>query len=376
MTFNIFVKSRIGQPVFMAAVLAIGEVSGRTFSRGTDGNGYSNVDMKDTPVGELCTLMVIAPGYKNGIEYPTVTTQDQTITVILDSFNHPSIIAPRFWKGNMCGVRIPNLSYTAEGAHDPSIVLSWFYDRYNTESQSRIKRDWKDKDLTHHNLSWPDSRAVGQTEDDFIETNLDLIDNKFYPCPFLFSKDFDRGKDVPTLLAETSIIRSKLRQIGVPLLCIAWEASLWLTPEDHQELIDAITPEFVSIGTRCYCHFQEGYPSYQPDGKFVSDFWKANVGKLTGILYQKEIAQTDAEFRDSISDCLQRFSGGWGMPDDSGFGHPFDFVCFELSATRQFNEAYTEQEGNRLGTFAINSPHCFGPTGVEAFVMGSGNGHE
>ena len=112
---------------------------------------------------------------------------------------------------------------------------------------------------------------------------------------------------------------------------------------------------------------------FQKDGGTLADFWTPNVGKLTGVLYQKILSQNKDQFLDSLSDCLQRMSGGFNMPDDSGFGHPFDLVGLELTAMDQFNGNMSEAQGNQVGQWAINAPHVFGPAG-EVMVMGSGNG--
>ena len=78
----------------------------------------------------------------------------------------------------------------------------------------------------------------------------------------------------------------------VPLACIGWELSLWLSPTDVQTLIDRYAPPFVAAGARVYVHFQQGYGSFQQPGKTVADSWNPNVGKLTGLLHQKIVAQT------------------------------------------------------------------------------------
>ena len=68
--------------------------------------------------------------------------------------------APRFWKGNMCGVHVVGLPPVDGGASDSSLVLSWFYDRYQPASRTRIRAAWKAKGYTHVLLSWPDAVAA------------------------------------------------------------------------------------------------------------------------------------------------------------------------------------------------------------------------
>jgi hypothetical protein len=375
MTFNVRVKDGAGNPVPNAIVTATNLVNGASFPRGTDGSGYANVDVKATPVATLMMLSVQCEGFVNSIQYPTTTSTDQDVNIVLVSFNRPFKAAPRFWKGNFCGVRIPGAPAVPGGASDSSLILSWFYDRYSSEFRTVIRANWKAKGQTHIVTSWPDSRSFGWSAEEFVNFNKELMDDGFFPCPFLSSKDHDPADPVQIMQElDSSGVLAKLKAAGIPMICIGWELSLWLQPVEVQMLIDAICPIFVPIGTRVYVHFQEGYPSFQKAGGSVADFWWPQVGKLTGILYQKRQAQNNTEFLDSISDCLQRFCGGWGMPSDSGFGHPFDFVCMELSAMDAFWSGWTEAQQNALGQVAINAPHCFGPDGTEAYVMGSGNG--
>lgn len=292
------------------------------------------------------------------------------------SFKNPFKAAPRFWRGNMCGVRIAGLP-PVDGGNPaiPELVLSWFYDRYISEDRTKITNDWDSKTLKHVLTSWPDSRAFGYTADGFINTQKELLNRNFYPCPFLCSKDFD-PHDADAIIAnwQQSQILEKIVASNVPLACIGWELSIWLSPTDVQKLIDYACPILTPKGIRVYVHFQEGYMGFQQPGGSLADFWVKQVGKLTGVLYQKRLVQNDAEFLDSIYDCLIRMAGGFNMPADSGFGHPFDFVALELDSVYQFDGRDSEQDGNRWGQVAINAPAVTGPTGVIVNVMGAGNG--
>jgi hypothetical protein len=296
---------------------------------------------------------------------------------VVCSFKSPFKAAPRFWKGNMCGVRIAGMPPISGGNPTiPELVLSWFYDRYLREDRVKIENDWKSKDLTHTLTSWPDSRAYGYDADGFINTQRELIDKNFYPCPFLCSKDFD-PHSADAIIAEwqNSQILEKIVAANIASACIGWELSIWLSPTDVQKLIDYASAILLyQEEFRLYVHFQEGYMGFQQPGGSLADFWKPNVGKLTGVLYQKRLVQNDVEFLDSIYDCLIRMAGGFNMPDDSGFGHPFDFVALELDSVYQFDGTDSEADGNRLGQLAINAPHVTGPTGVTVQVMGAGNG--
>lgn len=292
----------------------------------------------------------------------------------------PFVPAPRVWRGNLCGVRVPGLPPVPGGADDPSLVLSWFYDRYNAGDRSRIRVAWTRRGYTHVALSWPDSASVGATPERFRDTVIELLDAGFFPCVFWCSKDFDEP-DVPWILANIERPLSLL--IGIlPLACIGWELSLWLQPVQVQALVDAIAPRLTPSGCRVYVHFQQGYASFPPNTTppqrpwTFGEYWSWQVGKLTGVLHQRLLTQdAHAYYYDSggLVDILIRFAGGAGCPSDSGFGHPFDLVAWEITAQPQFNGEMTEATGDWWGTHAMDCPPQNGPAGLIG-TMGSGNG--
>jgi hypothetical protein len=340
-------------------------VSGKSTTMG-DWSSVTNAcgDCKTTLGAATYDMTFEAYGFVTRLYPATIGDSGEIITGLERGAVDPFKPAPRFWAANMCGIRIPGLPPVPGGAADPSLLLSWFYDRYDTGWRAAIRGQWQVKDYTHVLLSWPDSHGQGATPESFLATCKELIDDGFYPCVMLSSKDFDSTYDTPTLVDNLTPVINTL--VGtVPMFCIGWELSIWRTPTQVQDMINALSPLCMAqAGTLVYVHFQEGYPSFQQPGGVVADFWNPNVGKLTGLLYQKRIAQTDAEFLDSINDCLERFAGGWGMVAG------FDFVALELTAMTQFNGSCSEAEGNRVGRLAINAPAVNGTK-----VSGSGNGH-
>lgn len=286
----------------------------------------------------------------------------------------PFQVAPRFWKGNMCGIRISGLP-KLEGVPDPRLVLSWFYDRYPLAKDRAIVRQGMHlRGYTHWLLSWPDARANGCTPQQFQAICYELIADGFYPCVMLYSKDYDPN-DFDGIMANIQPVLPYL--VGViPLVCIGWELSIRLSPTVVQQLIDALAPLFTAYGCRVYIHLQEGYSSWQQAGGVFADFWNPNVGKLTGILRQKLLRQDKQQYwTDSggIVDVLTRFAGNFGVSPDSGFGHPFDDVELEITASFQFNGQMSEADGDSWGDWAIQAPGQGGPAGI-VNVMGSGNG--
>lgn len=289
--------------------------------------------------------------------------------------------ASRVMRGNMCGVHVAGLPAIPGGATDASLVVSWLVFRYGAADRQRIYQAWTDAGCVDVLVSIPDAYGAGWTATQFADWCQELVDAGFLPCVMGCSKDFD-PRDVTTILSRIMTVLPLLIQRGViGRFCIGWELSLWLSPTQVQELIDALAPVCVAAGIPCYVHFQQGYGSFQqpdtPTQKYYFwNFWNPNTGKLTGLLHQKVLTQTPEQYRyDSggLYDILIRFAGGANCSPDSGFGHPFDCIALEINALQQFDGTQTEADGNALGTWAINTPGVRGPFGMVT-VMGSGNG--
>jgi hypothetical protein len=282
-------------------------------------------------------------------------------------------VAPRIYRGNMCGIRVAGVEPVQGGSADPSLVLSWFYDRYSADSRAKIRAAWKARGDVDVLVSWPDSRGYGYSAAGFVQTCQELVAAGFLPCVFLSSKDYD-PPDVSQILANIKPVLGPLIAAGViPRASIGWELSIWLQPIQVQDLIDNLAPPLVAGGSKVYVHFQEGYFAFQEPGKTTADFWAQQIGKLTGILHQRDLTWDKPMYQARIVDCLQRFAGGFNFPVDSGFGHPFDFIALEITAQPQFEQQMGEVEGDSWGTTALDTPASSGPLGPVP-VMGSGNG--
>jgi hypothetical protein len=279
----------------------------------------------------------------------------------------PFVPAPREYRGQMCGARVAGIAPVIGGARDQSLVLSWFIDRYSLPDRLRIYQAWKARGSVDVLVSWPDSRSYGFSPAQFVGTCRELVANGFRPCVFLCSKDMDSA-DVAAILANVLPLLPSLLPVA-PRVCIGWELSLWLSPTQVQQLIDAIALPCVAASVKVYVHFQQGYFAFQQPGHVTADFWHANVGKLTGILHQRDLSWDQAMYQARIVDCLQRFAGQDGFPSDSGFGHPFDFIACEITAQSQFNSDMDEATGNQWGTVALTTPAV-----GDVRVQGSGNG--
>ncbi len=311
---------------------------------------------------------------QSGQDHETAT---QNVLTEIQNIVHPPPVppfnpAPKYWRGNMCGVRIPGLPAVPGGSSDTSLFLSWFYHLYNATDRATCRQVWVDKHLTHWKLSWPDAQNVGVTPQQFLAFCQELESNGFHTCVMLSAKPTSSAgvRTIQQTLANIMLVLPLLLDT-VPMFCPAWEASFWMSPEDLQFLINAIAP-LVVPKSRLYVHFQPGYFAYQPNGQQTGAFWQANIGKLTGVLHQRDPNEDKGampEYVARITDCLQRFNGADNCPADSGLGGPFDFVADEITASEQFSGSMTEAQGDAWGQAAINTP----PSG-KVSVQGSGNG--
>lgn len=318
-----------------------------------------------------------APGY--GVSYIPMTPWDGKSTldlsVTLALFKRPFTPAPRVWTGNMCGLRIPGLPPVPGGAADPSLFLSWFYDRYQKSTRDGLLRPAMQGRYPDVLLSWPDHQAIGGTAASFRAICLELVTAGFRPAVMLSAKPTSSAdiRTVPETLANIMLALPSLVGL-VPRFCIGWELSLWLSPSDVQFLIDHCTPVWLKqAGTLGYVHFEQGYFSFPQPGHDNASFWRLQVGKLHGVLYQRRLSDDKPLYQAHLADCTTRCAGNFGMPRDSGFGHPFDVVALEITAMPQFNGQMSESDGDSWGRTAIATPPQSGPAGTVS-VMGSGNG--
>lgn len=320
-----------------------------------------------------------APGY--GVSYIPMTPWDGTSTlelsVTLSLFKRPFKPAPRAWAGQMCGMRIPGLPSVAGGADDPSLFLSWFYDRYPTDIRDGLLRPaLKARGYLDVLLSWPDARAAGGTPASFLAICRELVADGLRPCVMLCSKLYDPHDDAAGILANIAPVLPLLVGL-VPRFCVGWELNLWNSPQTVATLRDTLAPQWLKqAGTLGYVHFGPGVFAWQPDGFPSAVFWQASVGKIHGVLHQRDPEEDHgrpSEYQARIADCLVRFAGGFGFPIDSGFGGPFDFIALEITASEQFDGQMSETAGDAWGRVAIATPPAHGPAGTVP-VGGSGNG--
>lgn len=286
----------------------------------------------------------------------------------------PFVPCDRVYRGNMCGIRVKGLPPVPGGRPgDPALVLSWFIDRYANEDRARIYAAYRALGVRDILVSWPDSRDYGYSPEQFGAFCQEVVREGFTPCVMLSSKYYDPHSYAGVRANVEPVLPYITKVAG--RICVGWELSLWLSPADVQALTDWLAPLVNPWGGKLYVHFQQGYASFDFDGPNATfaAYWNRNVGKLTGVLHQRDLSWDKPMYQARLVDVLERFAGNFNCVPDSGFGHPFDIVALEITAQEQYDGTCSEAEGNTWGQVAINTPASQGPLGPVR-VQGSGNG--
>ena len=268
---------------------------------------------------------------------------------------------------------MPGLPAVAGGSSDTSLVFTPFIDRYGPGDRATIYTAYAARGLTHFVMSWPDAVANGTSAATYASIAQEVQMAGFYPIHMLNSK----ANDPATYNTYVQPCLAALQAIGtsvIPAVCVGWEMNLWMSPTQVQSAIDYVVGVVTPPTTNVYVHFSSGVFAWQQPGGVTADFWNANVSKLTGILYQRDTSLSCADSQARYDDGLSRFAGNFGFVTDSGFGHPFDYVAWETSATDQFFSGLSENQGNVIGFNALCTPYVTGPTAVLVGVYGFGNG--
>ena len=285
----------------------------------------------------------------------------------------------RWWRANFIGIIVPGLPAIPGGstAH-PDLLLTPFIDRYGPADQALAIAAYQAHNYTHWVMWWPDSRAYGQSIADFVTTCQMLQGAGFYVVVNLLSKVYDprNPTDAEVGAAVDGVVAALEAVNAADAYIVGFELDLWTDPgrsgdptTNIQDIIDHVVALVDPSVTPCYVHFSTGTASWQRDGEFTYSFWNPNVNKLTGLLYQY-YQPTCPDMQNQFLDVQVRFGGSNGFVNDSGFGHPFDVVAFELGANEFFNGNISYADVEALGFQSIYSP--VPSPGVP--VMGSGNG--
>jgi hypothetical protein len=275
----------------------------------------------------------------------------------------------RFHRGNFCGIRVPGLPPVSGGSSDPTLLLTWFLFKYTPDQVQQALTLYGQAGYSHVYLSWPDARDTGGLSiSQFVSLCLTIRQRGFYVGVFFGSKDFDPHDDgVGGWPSRCQALCQALSSAGaIDFAMPGWEWNLWNVPGpssyDIFRFFQAQLP-----GVLLYYHGGVGNIAWQADGEDTASFYNNLVGVLTGCLYQADVNWSASFLQEKINDVLVRFGGADGFPADSGFGHPFDCIPFEISASTQFDARMGENMGDLRNLEAL---YTLGPVAC----MGYGNG--
>ena len=283
-------------------------------------------------------------------------------------------IAPRVYRGQMCGIRLAGAPPVEGGAADSSLILSWFYGRYPADWRAKIRAAFLKSNYPDVLVSWTDDRAVGISPAGHVSLLTELCRDGLRPCEMLSSKVYCPQDDAAGTLSVINEVLPRLVNADcVSRYCVGFEMNLWNTYESLQAIIDGVKAQVVPA-RRLSVHFSPGYADWRPDrpGSTFADFWNPNVGKLSSLWHQADTKWSDADYQARLADVTSRFAGNFNVSPDSGFGHPFDCIALEITASQQF-EGMSEADGDRRAMVALSTPPQSGPAG-NVIIMGSGNG--
>jgi hypothetical protein len=282
----------------------------------------------------------------------------------------PSNYDPLFWRGNAWSVTLPGLPWLPglTSSNFPDRCLTWFLGH-------PLWKDWIDRILTahaergytHFTLSWPDANAsCGQSQAQFVDL-----------CAYVRSWGFDiecklGSKDVnppdQTWLGYwkdyIAPVTSALIQARAVQHVDIWEANAFNVPgRTFQDILLGIQGLTQWAGVYQWVHFSPGVtwwgaPDFLPN-RF--DWWDAQQGVLTGLLYQTNCADWDQGERQArIQDTTTR--------DANFMSGVFKFVAWENDASCGFDNAQPDERTSAADSYLLL---C---TPGNCAVSGFGNG--
>jgi hypothetical protein len=257
---------------------------------------------------------------------------------------------PRVRREQFCGLRVPGISHVDGGASDAAVVFAPFIDRYARHDQEAIVAAMRATGATHWTLSWADSRAVGQSVNDYVATASWLRSQGFWMCHKLFSKVYDPHNPDPSTVFP--VLDALLAADAIACASPAWETNFFVDPDYMDAFCDPLSQHAPSV--LWYLHFSPHYAAWQKNtNDSPGAFWNRRLAAgYKGLEYQCEpVTGVDASgswsagmMQARLNDVLVRLAPG-GLWGTSGV----DVVAWETTAQAQFNGQMTEATGDLRG---------------------------
>jgi len=260
-----------------------------------------------------------------------------------------------FWRGDAWGVTILGLPSVPGGSpKHPERALSWFLDRYSLDWQTAILQAYRRRGYTHFALSYPDSRAFGTSDAEFVQLAQRVKAAIPYVAVFLTSKDYDpRNADAATRMAAiTGVVDSLIAHLAIDVAVVGWELDTFNQGQLLEDFIAALANRYP--GLPLFVHFTSYKTSWQPDGQPRAQFWQffrraAGPDRLIGLLYQANqddpCGLMQAHFQDAM------------IPPSGLEAAGAILVPWEIQATNSFYQDHpTEDEANARGWEMMATP--------------------
>lgn len=239
----------------------------------------------------------------------------------------PPLESADYLRANLWGMTLAGLPAIPGGASGPAQdrVLTYLFERYPADWQASILTAYGQRGYRQFWRSWPDERSSsGRTVAQYVDDTKRIQDAGLIPAHFLRSKYYDDPDDIAGC---DGLVDALLAIDGIPWAAHAWEASLWMSPQQYRAVIDHDATRAPSI--RWCIHLQQAYADFGPDVPDHSRiFWadNARVG-VRRLLYQYVTTPTpwsaglmQAHGTDVAARAVP--SGPWGAD--------FDWYAFEL----------------------------------------------
>lgn len=260
----------------------------------------------------------------------------------------PGLDDLEFLRADLWSLTLPGLPPIPGGATGPAQerFLTYLWPRYPREWQDTALREYGAAGYRHFWRSAADERvADGRSVQQYVDDTKRIQDAGLWPAHMLRSKYYD---DPNNLSAYDELIDALAMIDGIPWAAHAWEASLWMSPQQFRHLIDHDAKRHPEI--RWCIHLQQAYADFGPDGENHSnEFWNANfkVG-VKRLLYQ--YVTTGGSPNDPWTAGMMQArgedvgvrsgpGGPWGLSDH------FDWFAFEVVAMLQFHNGH-DGDGN------------------------------
>jgi len=292
----------------------------------------------------------------------------------------PPLDDPNYMRADLWSLTIPGLPPIPGGAGGPAQerVLTYLWERYGMvpgDWQQKILKAYGEAGLRLFVRSWPDERsASGISVQQYVDDTKRIQDAGLDNGHMLRSKYYDDPDNYTTC---DEVVDALVKINGIQWAAHAWEASLWMSPEQYRRMIDHDALRHPDI--RWLIHLQEHYADFGPDGAGHSKkFWEANFAVGVRHLAYQHVTTSGSPndpwaagmMAARLEDVqVRRVAGGlWGLSQS------FEIIDFERTAQLQFNNQ-RDGDGNIADELHGNLKGYENSCHPKVVMAGYGNGN-